>query len=73
MIFRMVYYYDVKLTHAFIFIVPCVLISLFKVKKIHLNPAEIIHLTLQLWTKIVAKSQAEIISRKLNEELVKLV
>jgi len=52
----MVYYYDVKLTHAFIFIVPCVLISLFK-----------------LWTKIVAKSQAEIISRKLNEELVKLV
>ena len=28
----MVYYYDVKLTHAFIFIIPCVLISLFKVK-----------------------------------------
>ena len=27
----------------------------------------------QIWTKLVAKSQAEIISKKLNEELVKLV
>ena len=27
----------------------------------------------KLWTKVVAKRQAEIISRKLNEELVKLV
>ena len=53
---RMVYYFDVKLVHAFIFIIPCVLVSLFKI-----------------WTKLVAKSQAEIISRKLNEELVKLV
>jgi len=52
----MVYYFDVKLVHAFIFIIPCVLVSLFKI-----------------WTKLVAKSQAEIISRKLNEELVKLV
>jgi hypothetical protein len=42
--------------HAFIFVIPCVLVSLFKI-----------------WTKLVAKSQAEIISRKLNEELVKLV
>jgi len=50
------YYYDVKLVHAFIFLIPCVLISLIKI-----------------WTKLVAKSQAEIISRRLNEELVKLV
>ena len=55
-IFRMVYYVDIKLVHAFIFIIPCMLITLFKI-----------------WTKLVAKSQAEIISRKLNEELVKLV
>ena len=54
--FRMVYYFDVQLVHAFIFIIPCVLISLFKI-----------------WTKLVAKSQAEIISRQLNRELVKLV
>ena len=32
-IFRMVYYYDVKLTHAFIFVIPCVLITLFKVRE----------------------------------------
>ena len=54
--FRMIYYFDIKLVHAFIFIIPCVLVSLFKI-----------------WTKLVARSQAEIISRKLNEELVKLV
>ena len=52
----MVYYVDIKIVHAFIFIIPCMLITLFKI-----------------WTKLVAKSQAEIISRKLNEELVKLV
>jgi len=52
----MLYYFDLELVHAFIFIVPCVLLSLFKI-----------------WTKLVAKSQAEIISKKLNEELVKLV
>jgi len=52
----MLYYFDVQLVHAFIFIIPCVLISLFKI-----------------WTKLVAKSQAEIISRQLNQELVKLV
>jgi len=52
----MLYYFDVQLVHAFIFIIPCVLISLFKI-----------------WTKLVAKSQAEIISRNLNQELAKLV
>jgi len=52
----MIYYFDVKLVHALIFIVPCVLISLFKI-----------------WTKLIAQSQAEILSKKLNEELVKLV
>jgi hypothetical protein len=50
------YYFDIKLVHAFIFVIPCLLATLFKV-----------------WTKLVAKSQAEIISRRLNEELVKLV
>jgi hypothetical protein len=30
--FRMFYYYDLKLVHAFIFIIPCILISLFKVR-----------------------------------------
>ncbi len=55
----MVYYYyamDLGVVHALIFILPCLILTLFK-----------------LWTKLVAKSQAEIISRKLNEELVKLV
>jgi len=52
----MFYYYDVKLVHAFIFIIPCILISLIKI-----------------WTKLVTKSQAEILSKRLNEELVKLV
>ncbi len=51
-----IYYVDLGVAHAFIFILPCVILSLFK-----------------LWTKLVAKRQAEIISRKLNEELVKLV
>jgi len=51
----MYYYFDIKLVHAFLFIIPCLLISLFKI-----------------WTKL-AQSQAEIISRRLNEELVKLV
>jgi len=50
------YYFDIKLVHAFIFVIPCVLASLFKI-----------------WTRLVAKSQAEIISRQLNEELVKMV
>jgi hypothetical protein len=50
------YYFDIKLVHAFIFVIPCVLASLFKI-----------------WTKLVAKSQAEIISRQLNEELIKMV
>ena len=27
----------------------------------------------QIWTKLVTKSQAEILSKRLNEELVKLV
>ena len=50
------YSFDLSIVHGIIFILPCIILSLFK-----------------LWTKIVAKSQAEIISRKLNEELVKLV
>lgn len=50
------YFIDLGIVHAFIFILPCVIISLFK-----------------LWTKLVAKSQAEILSKRLNEELVKLV
>ena len=50
------YVIDLSLVHAIIFILPCIIITLFK-----------------LWTKIVAKRQAEIITRKLNEELVKLV
>ena len=52
----MMYYFDIGIVHSLIFILPCVIIGLFK-----------------LWTKVVAKSQAEIISRKLNEEFVKLV
>ena len=51
-----VYYIDLGIVHGIIFILPCIIFTLFK-----------------LWTKIVAKSQAELISRKLNEELVKLV
>jgi len=51
-----VYYVDLSLVHAFIFILPCVILTLFK-----------------LWTKLVAKRQAEIITKQLNEELVKLV
>ena len=50
------YYFDISIMHSLIFILPCIILTLFK-----------------LWTKLVAKSQAEIISRKLNEELVKLV
>ena len=50
------YYIDLSIVHGIIFILPCVILSLFK-----------------LWTKLVAKRQAELISRKLNEELVKLV
>ena len=52
----MYYYFDIKLVHAFIFVIPCMLLTLFKI-----------------WTKLVAKSQAEILTKKLNEELVKLV
>ena len=50
------YTIDLSIVHGIIFILPCVILTLFK-----------------LWTKIVAKRQAEIISRQLNEELVKLV
>ena len=50
------YYFDLSVVHGLIFIVPCIILTLFK-----------------LWTKLVAKTQAEIITRKLNEELVKLV
>ena len=50
------FYIDLSIVHGLIFIVPCIILTLFK-----------------LWTKLVAKTQAEIISRKLNEELVKLV
>ena len=50
------YAVDLGLAHAMIFILPCVILSLFKI-----------------WTKLVMKSQAEIITTKLNEELVKLV
>ena len=50
------YTIDLSIVHGIIFILPCIILALFK-----------------LWTKIVAKSQAEIITRKLNEELVKLV
>ena len=51
-----VYAIDLSIVHGIIFILPCIILTLFK-----------------LWTKVVAKRQAEIISRKLNEELVKLV
>ncbi len=50
------YYIDLSVVHGIIFILPCIILTLFK-----------------LWTKMVTKRQAEIISRKLNEELVKLV
>jgi hypothetical protein len=50
------YSMDLGLVHAIIFILPCIIITLFKI-----------------WTKLVAKRQAEIITKKLNEELVKLV
>ena len=50
------YTIDLSIVHGIIFVLPCIILALFK-----------------LWTKIVAKSQAEIITRKLNEELVKLV
>ena len=50
------YYLDLGVVHGLIFIVPCIILTLFKI-----------------WTKLVAKTQAEIITRKLNEELVKLV
>ena len=56
MVYRGYYVIDLSLVHAIIFILPCIILMLFK-----------------LWTKVVAKSQAEIITRKLNEELVKLV
>ena len=56
MTYRGYYVIDLSLVHAIIFILPCIILALFK-----------------LWTKIVAKRQAEIITRKLNEELVKLV
>ncbi len=50
------YTIDLGIVHGIIFILPCIILTLFK-----------------LWTKIVTKKQAEIISRQLNEELVKLV
>lgn len=50
------YSMDLGLVHAIIFILPCIIITLFKI-----------------WTRLVAKRQAEIITKKLNEELVKLV
>ena len=56
MVYRGYYVIDLSLVHAIIFILPCIILALFK-----------------LWTKLVAKRQAEIITRKLNEELVKLV
>ena len=52
----MAYMVDLGLVHAMIFILPCLIISLFKI-----------------WTKLVMKSQAENITKQLNEELVKLV
>ena len=54
----MSYYYtiDLSVVHGIIFILPCVIFSLFK-----------------LWTKLVAKRQAEIITQKLNEKFVKMV
>ena len=52
----MMYFIDLSVVHGIIFILPCVILTLFRI-----------------WTKLVAKSQAEIISRKLNEEFVKLV
>ena len=51
-----VYYIDLSIVHGIIFILPCIIFTLFK-----------------CWTKIVAKRQAELITRQLNEELVKLV
>ena len=51
-----VYMIDLSIVHGIIFILPCIILTLFK-----------------LWTKVVAKRQAEIITKKLNEELVKLV
>ena len=75
--FQMLYYFDLELVHAFIFIVPCVLFSLFKVRVILVSSWIFFKYKMspifQIWTKLVAKSQAEIISKKLNEELVKLV
>ena len=50
------YSMDLGLVHAAIFILPCIIITLFKI-----------------WTRLVAKRQAEILTKKLNEELVKLV
>lgn len=50
------YYIDLNVLHGIVFILPCIILTLFK-----------------LWTKIVAKRQAELISKKLNEELIKLV
>jgi hypothetical protein len=50
------YTIDLSIVHGIIFILPCIILTLFK-----------------LWTKVVAKSQAEIISRRLNEELIKMV
>ena len=54
----MSYYYtiDLGIVHGIIFILPCIILTLFK-----------------LWTKLVAKRQAEIITQKLNEEFVKMV
>ena len=52
----MIYFIDLSVVHGIIFILPCIILTLFRI-----------------WTKLVAKSQAEIISRKLNEEFVKLV
>ena len=51
-----VYTIDLSIAHGLIFILPCIILSLYK-----------------LWTKVVAKRQAEIISKKLNEEFLKLV
>ena len=47
---------DLSIVHGIIFILPCIILMLFK-----------------CWSKLVAKKQAELISAKLNEELVKLV
>ena len=49
------YGFDIELAHAFLVIIPCFLIILYRI-----------------WTKVVAKNQAKMLSEQLNEEFNKL-